>query len=118
MIRKYRSTTIRTLGGLALSLHPLVFGGTYTITDLNAPSDVYRWAHGIDSAGNVVGEYETSNSLTIGAFWFSYAGQFTTPLSAGNTWQTFTNLAGTGLGVRVTDSSATDSERYYRVVAQ
>ena len=49
---------------------------------------------------------------------YSYAGQFTTPLSASNTWQTFTNLAGTGSGVRVTDSSATDSERYYRVVAQ
>ena len=49
---------------------------------------------------------------------YSYAGQFTTPLSASNIWQTFTNLAGTGSGVRVTDSSAADAERYYRVLAQ
>jgi probable HAF family extracellular repeat protein len=50
---------------------------------------------------------------------YSYAGQFTTPLSGtSNTWLTFTNLAGDGSTVRVTDSTATNSERYYRVVAQ
>ena len=48
----------------------------------------------------------------------TYAGQFMTPLSSGTVWQTFTNLPGNGSAVRVTDNTATNSERYYRVVAQ
>ena len=48
----------------------------------------------------------------------SYAGQFTAPLLASNTWMTFTNLAGDGSFVRVTDHSATNNQRFYRVVTQ
>jgi probable HAF family extracellular repeat protein len=48
---------------------------------------------------------------------YTYEGQFTTPLSVNNTWLTFTNLAGDGSTVRVTDSAATNGQRYYRVVA-
>jgi probable HAF family extracellular repeat protein len=47
----------------------------------------------------------------------SYAAQFTTPFSDTNTRVTFTNLVGNGTTVRLTDSTATDSERYYRVIA-
>jgi probable HAF family extracellular repeat protein len=49
---------------------------------------------------------------------FTYAGQFRTPLTGSNLWATFTNLTGTGAGVRVTNNAPIDAERYYRVVAQ
>jgi probable HAF family extracellular repeat protein len=47
----------------------------------------------------------------------SYSGQFATPLLSTNSWITFTNLTGNGSVVRVTDSSLTSAQRYYRVVA-
>jgi probable HAF family extracellular repeat protein len=74
MIRKYRSRTIQVhvLGGLALSLPLLAFGQTYTITDLNDPSDSYRLAYGINSAGDVVGEYEPTNLIYVRAFWYNH----------------------------------------------
>jgi probable HAF family extracellular repeat protein len=74
MLRNYKSKIIhvRMLGGLALSLHLLVFGQTYTITDLNVPSDSYRLAHGINSAGDVVGEFEATNSTFVRAFWYNH----------------------------------------------
>jgi probable HAF family extracellular repeat protein len=74
MIRKYRSKTIHVqmLGGLALSFPLLVFGQTYTITDLNVPSDSYRLAHGINSAGDVVGEYESTDVIYVRAFWYNH----------------------------------------------
>ncbi len=48
---------------------------------------------------------------------FTYEGQFTQPLSASNTWLTFTSLVGSGSVVRVTDTTPTNAERYYRVLA-
>jgi probable HAF family extracellular repeat protein len=48
----------------------------------------------------------------------TYTGQFSTSPGPGDTWQTFTNLVGTGSTVRVTDTTATNAERYYRVVAK
>jgi len=53
-----------------LGFQSIGFSQHYTITNLNEASDVYRWAHGINGAGNVVGEYEAQNLLVIGAFWY------------------------------------------------
>jgi probable HAF family extracellular repeat protein len=47
----------------------------------------------------------------------TYEAQFATPLSPTNNWLTFTNLSGNGLMVRVTDSTLTNTQRFYRVVA-
>src|SRR5512142_1624069 len=58
------------LASLVLGLHGSVFGQSYLITDLNGPGDKYRLAHGINSAGDVVGEYEPANVLTVSAFWY------------------------------------------------
>jgi probable HAF family extracellular repeat protein len=60
------------IGALALSLPLLVFVQTYTITDLNVPSDSYRLAHGMNSAGDVVGEYEPTNLIFVSAFWYNH----------------------------------------------
>ncbi len=48
---------------------------------------------------------------------YTYEGQFTTPLASSNNWLTFTNLTGDGSTVRVTNSTPTNTQRYYRVVA-
>ena len=64
-------------------------------------------------------------TFTGGAFRFSFAtqagytynAQFTPSLSA-ISWFTFTNVAGNGSVVQVTDSSPTNASRYYRVGAQ
>jgi hypothetical protein len=48
---------------------------------------------------------------------YTYDGQFTTPLASSNLWTTFTNVSGNGSTVRVTNSTATNGQRYYRVVA-
>lgn len=40
----------------------------YLITDLGYPNDSYCEAHGINATGNVVGEYELTNSATVSAF--------------------------------------------------
>jgi probable HAF family extracellular repeat protein len=48
---------------------------------------------------------------------YAYEGQFTTQISSSSNWLTFTNLTGDGSVVRVTDSTLTGGQRYYRVVA-
>ena len=48
---------------------------------------------------------------------YNYSAQFTPSLNP-ISWFTFTNLIGNGSVVQVTDSSLTNSERYYRVGAQ
>jgi probable HAF family extracellular repeat protein len=65
-------------------------------------------------------------TFSAGTFSFSfgtetgyvYECQFTTPLSLSNAWVTFTNLTGDGSAARVTDPTPTDTQRYYRVIAQ
>lgn len=48
---------------------------------------------------------------------YTYEGQFTQPLYSSNNWLTFTSLVGNASVVRVTDSTSTNAERYYRVLA-
>ncbi len=48
---------------------------------------------------------------------YSYAGEFSTPLGGTNGWVVFTNLSGNGAIATVTDSSPTNTQRFYRVVA-
>ncbi len=55
---------------LALGVGGPACGQNYQITDLGAPNDNYRMAHGINSAGEVVGEYATNGAITVGAFWY------------------------------------------------
>jgi len=45
-------------------------GQSYLITDIGESSDKYRLAHGINAAGNVVGECEPTNLLSVNAFWY------------------------------------------------
>jgi len=101
-------------------------------------------ADGINDAGQIIGsgyladgEYQgyllTPNSAPVvifdpsfqgDSFSFSfatepgrsYSGQSATPLLSTNNWITFTNLTGNGSVVRITDSSLTSSQRYYRIV--
>lgn len=47
---------------------------------------------------------------------YTYESQFKTPLSASNNWLTFTSSIGNGAVQEVTNSDATNAERYYRVV--
>ncbi len=72
MRRNCTSKTIlcQVLTALAFSLAWPGFGQRYTITDLNAPGDSYRLAYGINTAGDVVGEYEPTNVITVHAFWY------------------------------------------------
>jgi probable HAF family extracellular repeat protein len=68
----------------------------------------------ISNAAFAAGTFSFSFGTQIG---YTYAGQFTTPLSGTtNNWLTFTNLAGNGSVVSVTDPAATNDQRYYRVV--
>jgi probable HAF family extracellular repeat protein len=48
---------------------------------------------------------------------YTYEGEFTSPLAATNNWVVFTNVAGDGSVVWVTDWSLTNGQRFYRVVA-
>ncbi len=48
----------------------------------------------------------------------TYQGQFATGLSSTSSWLTFTNLSGSGATVTVTDSTPTNAQRVYRVIAQ
>jgi probable HAF family extracellular repeat protein len=48
---------------------------------------------------------------------YTYDGQFTMPLASSNAWLSFTNLAGDGSVVRITDTTPTNAQRYYRVIA-
>jgi len=108
MISPFRSKVFpcQMLACLTLTFPRPGFTQNYTITDLNDPSDSYRLAYGMNSAGDVVGEYEAANVIYVHAFWYGH-----------NAWLTFTNLPGNGSVVTVTDSTPTNSERYYRVVA-
>ena len=47
----------------------------------------------------------------------AYEAQFSTLLTPTNNWVTFTNVAGNGSAIRVTDPALTDEQGYYRVVA-
>lgn len=103
--------------------------GTYTLTAVASDNTGLRATNSINiTVGQAPPSAVTISdpSLSGSTFSFSfgtqvgytYVGQFTTMLAPTNTWQTFTNLTGSGATVRVTDSTATDSQRYYRVVAQ
>jgi probable HAF family extracellular repeat protein len=46
------------------------FGQTYTITDLGDLGGYYSEAHGINGSGNVVGEFEPTNSFYQHAFYY------------------------------------------------
>jgi probable HAF family extracellular repeat protein len=75
MTNKYQCLYTRLARGhaaicLALGLQVPALGQSYFITDPGEPGDYYRLAHGINSAGDVVGEYEFTNVLSIGAFWY------------------------------------------------
>lgn len=48
---------------------------------------------------------------------FTYTGEFTTRFGATNNWVVFTNLAGNGSVVRVTNSAGTNTQGFYRVLA-
>jgi probable HAF family extracellular repeat protein len=48
---------------------------------------------------------------------FTYDAQSATPLAPTNSWFTFTNVAGNGSSVQVTDPSATNAQKFYRVLA-
>jgi probable HAF family extracellular repeat protein len=102
-------------------------------------------ADGINDAGQIIGsgyladgEYQgylltfngpstiaiTDPAFQSSSFSFSFAtqaghtyeAQFASLLSPTNSWMTFTNLSGNGLMVRVSDSTLTNTQRYYRVV--
>lgn len=49
---------------------------------------------------------------------YNYAAQYATPLLGSNAWSTFTNVAGNGSIVRVTNAATYDAKRFYRVMAQ
>ncbi len=70
MKTSYKSKTLlyRAILCLGLSLGWPGFSESYIITDLNGPGDVYRLAHGLNKAGDVVGEYTPTNSLNVRAF--------------------------------------------------
>jgi probable HAF family extracellular repeat protein len=102
-------------------------------------------AEGINDAGQIIGsgyladgEYQayllTPNSASVSIFdpnfqgdsfsfsfatqaGRSYSAEFASPLLSTNNWITFTNLTGNGSVVRVTNSSLSNAQRYYRVVA-
>jgi hypothetical protein len=46
----------------------------------------------------------------------SYEAQATDALGAANNWTTFTNVVGTGLEARVSDTNALPAAGFYRVV--
>src|SRR5260370_23547440 len=55
---------------LEASLPAAAHGQTYTITDLGDLGGYYSEAHGINSSGNVVGEFEPTNSFYQHAFYY------------------------------------------------
>jgi probable HAF family extracellular repeat protein len=81
----------------------------YLLTPTGPPSPITILNPTFNGAG-----FSFSFATDIG---YTYEGQYTTPLSSSNTWLTFTNFSGNGSTVRVTDSTLTNAQRTYRVVA-
>ncbi len=66
------SAKVSTYGGLVccltLGVGGPAWGQGYQISDLGESNDNYRLAHGINSAGKVVGEYASTPPTSVGAF--------------------------------------------------
>ena len=132
---RYRSNSINFLW--QSSQIPL--GGTFSFTFTNTGFyPYYCFTHRLDhpehtgTVSVVTAPVNPPSAVTIlspalngSAFSFSfatqagynYSGQFTPSLNPTN-WSAFTNVAGNGSVMQFTDSSLTNSTRYYRVVAQ